>query len=114
MKVDRGDSASIDELELSVRASNALENAGVKTVGALRKLLAKEGGLATVKLGSKLHTKAIVEVLADWDKDAPTRQAARDNRIERARAALVELTEEERRDLFVEVGACPRKYGHGA
>lgn len=62
----------IVELDLSVRAENALSRAGVWTIAELRKV-----DLAEVGLGSRMHRRAIAEALAAWDAQAALRAQQR-------------------------------------
>lgn len=99
--MNRDDDKSINELELSVCADNALHNAGVLTIGALRKC-----DLKTVGLGAKRHQKAVAKALAEWDAAAPKRALDAKVRLEVAREAMKRCTEAEQAQIFRELARC--------
>lgn len=98
-----GDDMDVDYLELSVRAANACQNAGIKTVGDLRK-----ADLAKIGLGSKQSRENVADALAQWDNGRAkwaVVEAAR-KRLADARAAFTALTAIERAAVFREFSQC--------
>ena len=98
-----GDEAPVDELDLSVRVSNALSGAGIKTVGAFR-----DCDLEGLGIGAMRHRRAIAKALGAWDKEGAAAWAKRESidRVAAARFALRALTDAERATLFLETGNC--------
>lgn len=98
-----GDEAPVDELDLSVRVSNALSGAGIKTVGAFR-----DCDFGALNLGAKHHRRSIAKALAEWDAKGAAAWAKRESvdRVAAARYTLRALTDTERAALFREVGSC--------
>lgn len=91
--------APVDELHLSVKAERAVRAAGIRTVGELQ---AKIDDLASIGLRTKLHRRAIVRALAQWEKERGAREAL----VEAARQAMIKLTDAERAQVHAAVGCC--------